>query len=151
MHFAILQHVGYIYISWLVYKNIPCFFPSRAFRNCLNFLFDGFVQLHNNNLISLVFSLSNDSFFLILSDKKKGTNKIWKRDEEAFQLQRSRSIDTCEHHSKLGAKEGGEGKWATVSLSSVITLTRVDTREELRRGGARRVERVCWVAKSRTR
>lgn len=105
-HFA----TRWIYISCLVYKNIPCFFPSRAFRNCLNFLFDGFVQLHNNNLISLVFSLSNDSFFLILSDKKKGTNKIWKRDEEAFQLQRSRSIDTCEHHSKLGAKEGGEGK-----------------------------------------
>lgn len=34
--------------------------------------------MHNNNLISLVFSLSNDSFFLILIDK---TNKIWKRDE----------------------------------------------------------------------
>lgn len=73
-HFA----TRWIYISCLVYKNIPCFFPSRAFRNCLNFLFDGFVQLHNNNLISLVFSLSNDSFFLILIDK---TNKIWKRDE----------------------------------------------------------------------
>lgn len=146
MHFAILQHVGYIYISWLVYKNIPCFFPSRAFRNCLNFLFDGFVQLHNNNLISLVFSLSNDSFFLILIDK---TNKIWKRDEASTP---KKSIHRYMRASlETRSEEEGEGKWATVSLSSVITLTRVDTREELRRGGARRVERVCWVAKSRTR
>lgn len=90
-HFA----TRWIYISCLVYKNIPCFFPSRAFRNCLNFLFDRFVQLHNNNLISLVFSLSNDSFFLKYGNAMK------------LQLQRTRSIDTCEHHSKLGAKKRG--------------------------------------------